>query len=368
MAEVVLQNVSKTFPGTKDGIAAVKNLSLSVAHGELLGIVGPSGGGKTTLLRLIAGLEETDGGTISIDGQSMNGVEPKDRNVAMVLQNHALYPHMTVYENLAFPLKLRKYRREQVSVRVQETADILALRALMDRKPDSLSGGQRQRVAVGRAIVQRPRVFLFDEPLSNLDATTRVQMRTEVARLHAKLGVTMLYVTHDQVEAMTIGQRIAVMNEGAIEQVARPIELYDRPATMFVAGFIGSPAMNFFEGNLVRADGALYFCAFNAGGQIRLKLRVENCDLLESYATKSVILGMRPEHVKVSSDRDSVPAEVELVEPLGPETIVHLRIGSYPCRARLPGLPSFALGDKVRLDLDVTRAHFFDPKSHRRIA
>src|SRR6186713_1133723 len=250
MARVVLENLTKTYPaaGKQPAIPAVKGIDLEIRDGEFMVLVGPSGCGKSTTLRLIAGLEEITGGTISIDGKIVNHVLPKDRDIAMVFQNYALYPHMSVYDNMAFGLKLRKFPKAEIQARVREAAAMLGLEPYLDRKPKALSGGQRQRVAVGRAIVRKPKVFLFDEPLSNLDAKMRVSTRTEISKLHARLGATMIYVTHDQVEAMTMGDRICVMKDGVIMQVATPLELYNRPANLFVAGFIGSPPMNFLAG------------------------------------------------------------------------------------------------------------------------
>ncbi|PYK57877.1 MAG: sugar ABC transporter ATP-binding protein, partial [Verrucomicrobia bacterium] len=251
MARIVLDNVSKIFKGPKgEEVRAVNNVSLTIEDREFLVLVGPSGCGKSTTLRMMAGLEEVSRGTISIDGKVVNDVEPKDRDVAMVFQNYALYPHMTVYENMAFGLKLRRYPRAEIDLRVSQAAEILGITPLLDRLPRALSGGQRQRVAVGRAIVRQPKAFLFDEPLSNLDAQMRVQMRMELSRLHQRLAVTMVYVTHDQIEAMTMGNRIAVLKNGEVQQIAGPLELYRRPANLFVAGFIGAPSMNIFRGVL----------------------------------------------------------------------------------------------------------------------
>ena len=255
MAEVVLKDVTKVFDRE---VVAVDHLNLKVEHGEFVVLVGPSGCGKSTTLRMIAGLEEVTEGEIYIDGRLVNDLPPKDRDVAMVFQNYALYPHMTVYQNMAFGLKMRKYPKSEIEQRVKEAAEILGITHLLDRKPKALSGGERQRVAVGRAIVRRPKVFLFDEPLSNLDAKLRVQMRTEISKLHSQLGATMIYVTHDQMEAMTMGDRIVVLKDGVVQQVDTPLNLYNRPANRFVAGFIGSPSMNFLEGTLVREEG-LYF-------------------------------------------------------------------------------------------------------------
>ena len=260
MAQVVLERLTKVFQGPGgEGIRAVDNLSLVVEDKELLALVGPSGCGKTTTLRLISGLEEPTSGTISLNGQVVNRLPPKDRDIAMVFQNHALYPHMSVYENMAFGLKLRHFPKAEIDQRVKEAAQILDLGACLDRKPAALSGGQRQRVALGRAIVRRPKLFLLDEPLSNLDAQTRLQLRAEIARLHTRIGSTMIYVTHDQVEALTLGQRVAVMKDGVIQQVADPMTLYRQPANLFVAGFIGSPPMNFFDGTVSAEKDALVF-------------------------------------------------------------------------------------------------------------
>src|SRR5271154_1544580 len=260
MAQVLLENLSKVFPEKGGpGVAAVKRINLQIEDREFMVLVGPSGCGKSTTLRMIAGLEEITSGTISIGGRLVNDVLPKDRDIAMVFQNYALYPHMTVYENMAFGLKLRKLPKAEIEARVNETAAMLGLESLLKRRPKALSGGQRQRVALGRAIVRKPKVFLFDEPLSNLDAKMRVSTRTEISKLHGRLGATMIYVTHDQVEAMTMGDRICVMKDGHVMQVAAPLEIYNHPANLFVAGFIGSPPMNFFKGTIARNGGRLTF-------------------------------------------------------------------------------------------------------------
>src|SRR5882762_4553208 len=364
MADVILKNVFKAFKGAKgERISAVNDFSLAVRDGEFVTVVGPSGCGKTTLLRLIAGLEEIDSGTVSIGAQIVNELPAKKRDIAMVFQNYALYPHMTVCENLEFPLKLRKNPKAQIREQVREVAQLLGIADLLERKPETLSGGQRQRVALGRAIVRRPKVFLFDEPLSNLDANLRVQMRTEIARLHARLGLTLIYVTHDQVEALTMGQRVVVMKGGAIEQVAGPAELYERPATMFVAEFLGSPAMNLFEGRLTAKNGAWLFEALWQGFSLALNPTQEQIEVLGPFIDRPIVLGSRPEHLSISADcHDSVPAAVELVELLGAETFVHLRIGPFPCVLRMSGLSQLAAGHKVMLRFDATKAHLFDPE------
>src|SRR5580658_5638036 len=266
MAQVLLENLSKVFPEKGGpGVVAVKRINLQIEDREFMVLVGPSGCGKSTTLRMIAGLEEITEGTVRIGGQVVNDVLPKDRDIAMVFQNYALYPHMTVYENMAFGLKLRKFSKPEIDARVREAAAMLGLESYLARKPKALSGGQRQRVALGRAIVRKPKVFLFDEPLSNLDAKMRVQMRTEISKLHLRLATTMIYVTHDQVEAMTMGDRICMMKDGRIQQVAQPLEIYNQPANMFVAAFIGSPPMNFFEGAIVAKEGRLFFSEKKSG-------------------------------------------------------------------------------------------------------
>src|SRR5436309_5695304 len=294
MARVVLQNLCKTFRGAKgEEVVAVRDANLVVEDKEFLVLVGPSGCGKSTTLRMIAGLEEISQGTISIDGRVVNDVEPKHRDIAMVFQNYALYPHMTVYENMAFGLKLRKFPRAETDQRVREAAEILGLKPYFDRLPKALSGGQRQRVAVGRAIVRKPKVFLFDEPLSNLDAHMRVQMRAEISKLHGRLGATMIYVTHDQVEAMTMGDRIVVMKDGIIQQVDEPIALYDNPKNMFVAGFIGSPPMNFFKGTIEQRSGGLWFV--EAGNGFAVHVNDDMAKKLTGYVGRAVVFGSRPE-------------------------------------------------------------------------
>jgi len=373
MARIVLENLSKIFKGPKgEEIRAVNDVSLAIEDREFLVLVGPSGCGKSTTLRMIAGLEEVSRGTVSIDGRIVNGVEPKDRDVAMVFQNYALYPHMTVYENMAFGLKLRKYPRTEVEQRVREASEILGITPLLNRLPKALSGGQRQRVAVGRAIVRQPKAFLFDEPLSNLDAQMRVQMRLEISKLHARLAATMVYVTHDQVEAMTMGDRIAVMKDGVVQQIADPLQLYHHPANLFVAGFIGAPPMNFFGGTLRGDPGALDFAeetqpgAGNQGG-FRLKLPPERSTTLAAHAGKPVTLGLRPEDITLSpigAERNcgtAVDAAVELVEPLGAETFLHLTTGSHSFVARLGAAERIAPNQKVALVFNLSRGHFFDP-------
>ena len=297
MAKVLLENVYKTYPG---GFKAVDNANLEIGDQEFVVLVGPSGCGKSTTLRMVAGLEEISSGSIFIDGKRVNDVPPKDRDIAMVFQNYALYPHMTVYKNMAFGLMLRKYPKAEIEQRVREAAQILGITdEQLQRKPKALSGGQRQRVAVGRAIVRKPKAFLFDEPLSNLDAKMRVQMRAEISKLHDRLNSTMIYVTHDQVEAMTMGDRIVVMKDGLIQQVAEPIALYDNPKNMFVAGFIGSPPMNFFKGAIEQRTGALWFVeqAIGASKGFSVRLNDEMAKRLTGYVGKPVVFGSRPEDI-----------------------------------------------------------------------
>src|SRR5271170_5763016 len=312
MAEVVLQNLNKNF----DEVYAVKNVNLSIRDKEFMVLVGPSGCGKTTTLRMVAGLESITSGRIMIDDKVINELAPMDRDIAMVFQNYALYPHMSVYDNMAFGLKMRKFDRADIARRVQEAAEILGMQELLKRKPRQLSGGQRQRVALGRAIVRHPQVFLFDEPLSNLDAKLRVQMRVELKKLHERLGTTAIYVTHDQVEAMTLGDRVVVMKDGWVQQVGDPLELYNEPANRFVAGFIGSPAMNFASVRISAADGALW--AANDG--MRIKVPGALKQRLERYDGKPLTLGIRPEDLRVANGADpaelSFDAVVEVVERL----------------------------------------------------
>jgi multiple sugar transport system ATP-binding protein len=378
MARIVLDNVSKSFTGPKgEEVRAVTHVSLAVEDKEFVVLVGPSGCGKSTTLRMIAGLEEISRGTISIDGRIVNQVEPKDRDVAMVFQNYALYPHMTVYENMAFGLKLRKYPKAEIESRVRQAAEILGITPLLDRLPKALSGGQRQRVAVGRAIVRQPKAFLFDEPLSNLDAQMRVQMRMELAKLHRRLAATMVYVTHDQVEAMTMGDRIAVMKDGVIQQVADPIQIYQHPANLFVAGFIGAPPMNLFRGTLGGEPGGLCFleAAPPSAGQtsgFRLKLSPEHSAKLAGRSGSPLILGLRPEDIRLSTGGvptadSTVDAVVELVEPLGAETLCHLTTGAHAMVARLGGAERIAPGHKVRAAFNSAGFHFFDPTTERAI-
>ena len=393
MAEVLLQGVGKVYA---DGTRAVRELDLHVDDGEFLVLVGPSGCGKTTALRMVAGLEDISEGDIRIGDRVVNDVPSRDRDVAMVFQSYALYPHLTVGQNIGFGLKLRKLSKDEIDGRVKKAAEVLGLSDLLDRKPRNLSGGQRQRVAMGRAIVREPQAFLMDEPLSNLDAKLRVQMRAEIARLQRDLGVTTLYVTHDQTEAMTLGDRVAVMKKGVLQQVAPPQVLYDHPVNLFVAGFIGSPAMNMLEGRLSESDGTW---SLAVGGQ-RLSVPpslVARKPALRRYADRPVIVGMRPEDMEdaalepdVSGDRTLV-GEAELVEAMGSDVLVHVRVDAPPVVtedtrelaadvgadelqadavsgtsvvvARVSPRTRIHEGDQVRLTVDTERLHLFDPET-----
>ena len=367
MAKVVIESLLKIYPEkTGPGVRAVNGINLTIEDREFMVLVGPSGCGKTTTLRMIAGLEEISGGTIAIDGQTVNHVLPKDRDIAMVFQNYALYPHMSVYDNMAFGLKLRKFSKSEIDARVREAAAMLGLENHLQRKPKALSGGQRQRVAVGRAIVRKPKVFLFDEPLSNLDAKMRVSTRAEISRLHARLGATMIYVTHDQVEAMTMGDRICVMKDGDIMQVAEPLTLYNQPANLFVAGFIGSPAMNFFNGTVRRAGNSLSFVEDNpAAPPLTLPLGAQ----AKAYVDRPITLGLRPEDINDAATDSPTTAEVmvEITEPMGAETFVHLNTGATPFIARVRPTAHFAIGQKARIAFRTEKIHLFDPATGQAI-
>jgi multiple sugar transport system ATP-binding protein len=330
-------------------------------------LVGPSGCGKSTTLRMVAGLEEITAGTIFIAGRVVNDVPPKDRDIAMVFQNYALYPHMTVYENMAFGLKLRKFPKAEIDQRIRDAAKILDLTDLLGRRPKALSGGQRQRVAVGRAIVRKPAAFLFDEPLSNLDAKLRVQMRVEISQLHSRLGATMIYVTHDQIEAMTMGDRIVVMKDGLVQQVADPIELYDHPANRFVAGFIGTPPMNFFEGILRGKDGDL---RFDSAGGFSLPVPPAKRQAVQAFRDRPVTLGLRPEDIGSNAAQQvagapGIPAVVEVVEPMGSESYVYLRSGESRFVSRVDAHRRFGIGQAVEPAVYMEKSHFFDPATER---
>jgi len=371
MASVELKNVSKIFrPQKGEEIYAVANLNLTVADNELVVLVGPSGCGKTTTLRLIAGLEELSSGTVSIGGIVMNEVLAQDRDVAMVFQRDALYPHMTVFENMAFGLRLRHVTKIEIETRVKSSASALGIISLLDRHPRDLSGGQRQRVALGRALVRNPKVFLLDEPLSNLDAPLRSQMRGEISRLHARLGTTMIYVTHDQAEAMTLGGRVAVMGDGTIQQIADPLTIYRQPANIFVAGFIGSPPMNFFRGRIVRSGDDFFFQENNPAGaahglRFEIPLPRERGERLGRFAEGNIILGLRPEHILLhpAPTQDSAKMPVERVESLGPETHLHFNTGAHTFIARVSVDTPPAAGERVPLQFDMTKAFFFNPAS-----
>ena len=368
MARVVIENLTKQFKAHKKEITrAVNRLSLSVEDGEFMVLVGPSGCGKSTTLRLIAGLEEPDSGTIAIDGRPMNGVQPKDRDIAMVFQNHALYPHMTARENMAFGLKVRKCPRAEIEARIREAADMLELNGCLDRRPEHLSGGERQRVALGRAIVRKPGVFLFDEPLSNLDAPLRAQLRREIIRLHERLRATMIFVTHDQLEAMTMGHRIAVLNQGELQQVARPLEVYQRPVNLFVAGFIGLPKMNLLEGTLVRSSEALSFnLPGNASPEISLRLNAGAAPQFARFDGPGITLGIRPENIalvqgEIAGRIPIANAVAESVETTGADTYLHCRCGSQALVVRLKAGENIRPGEKPSLIFDFSHARFFNP-------
>lgn len=360
MATVKLTGARKVYPG---GVEAVKGVSIDIADGQLCVLVGPSGCGKSTLLRMIAGLEQITDGEIAIDGKVVNKLEPAERDIAMVFQNYALYPHMKVYDNMAYGLRNRGQKKEEIEKRVREAARILELDELLDRKPRELSGGQRQRVAMGRAIVRHPKAFLFDEPLSNLDAKLRVHMRVEIKNLQRSLGVTSVYVTHDQVEAMTLADKLVVMNAGIAEQVDTPMAIYARPATSFVASFIGSPAMNLLAGETAGSKGIAL-----AGGQM-----VKPRDMKTLDAGRKVELGVRPEHLTVVKEGNGdLELKVQAVEMLGADTMAHGALkeaGHQATRiiARLPGNANIAEGDVLPLAIDPGMAHLFDAQTGKRI-
>jgi sn-glycerol 3-phosphate transport system ATP-binding protein len=352
MARVVLRDVRKSYGGN----AVIHGIDIDVADGEFVVIVGPSGCGKSTLLRMVAGLEEITGGEISIGDRVVNGLEPKDRDIAMVFQNYALYPHMSVFDNMAYGLRIRGLAKDDIAARVNRAAEILELGPLLPRKPRALSGGQRQRVAMGRAIVREPAVFLFDEPLSNLDAKLRVQMRFEIQKLHRRLATTSLYVTHDQVEAMTLAQRMIVMNAGRAEQIGTPMDVYENPQTQFVAGFIGSPAMNFMRG---RADGSGRI-ALAPGGVARSNVRIDS--------GREVSVGIRPEHLVPCEAADAfLSGKVEMIEQLGADTLVHVAHGTEHIVARVAHGTHPAVDSILPLAADLSRVYIFDGATGARI-
>jgi len=371
MAKVTLKNIYKIYPGDKGkDVTAVEDFNLEIQDREFVVFVGPSGCGKSTTLRMIAGLEEISKGDVFIGDRRVNDVPPKDRDIAMVFQNYALYPHMSVYDNMAFGLKLRKYPKAEINKRVNEAAAILGIEPYLDRKPKALSGGQRQRVAVGRAIVRQPKVFLFDEPLSNLDAKMRVQMRTEITKLHQRLQATMIYVTHDQIEAMTMGTRIVVMKDGLIQQVDTPLKIYGEPRNLFVAGFLGSPPMNFVKGTLQGKGGSIHFKEMQ-GGAIELNLGARKA--AEAYVGKEVILGVRPEDCDMvppgkAPSENSFQAVVDIVEPMGAETYFYIQSGAHTMISRSHAtVDQREAGHRLQFEINAERVHLFDPESTLRI-
>ena len=357
MATVELKNVRKVYEG---GVLAVDNCSITINDKEFVVLVGPSGCGKSTTLRMVAGLEEITSGELFIDGKLMNDVAPKDRDIAMVFQNYALYPHMTVYENMAFGLKIRKFPKKEINERVHEAAGILDIEELLDRKPKALSGGQRQRVAVGRAIVRKPKVFLFDEPLSNLDAKLRVQMRAEISALHHRLQATMIYVTHDQTEAMTMGDRIVVLKDGLIQQIGTPLGLYNKPINRFVAGFIGSPQMNIMKSTIRESGGRLVADE----GDFTIALEGNVANTMRPYLGKDVLVGIRPEDMVVTdkaAQGQTLTARVEVVEPLGAEILLYVSTKQHESIiVRIPPHHVFKVGDSATLKPALEKIHFFD--------
>ncbi|MGA2035011.1 MAG: ABC transporter ATP-binding protein [Thermoguttaceae bacterium] len=361
MTVVALQNVSKVFA---HGVRAVDDLTLATTAGELLVLIGPSGCGKTTILRMIAGLETPSSGRIAIGGQLVDGLPPRRRDVAMVCQQNALYPHLSVFENMAFSLRLRRTSAAETRRRVGEAADALGIGELLQRRPFELSGGQQQRAALGRAMVRRPRLFLFDEPLSNLDAERRTLLRREIAGLHARLGTTMIYVTHDQAEALSLGQRLAVLRQGRLEQLADPQTIYDRPQNRFVAGLIGHPPMNFLLGSIRRGDRSWVFLACDEAGHFSLPLADAQGQALAPHAHRPILLGIRPEHlgthVAGQQAAAAIPARVEAVERLGPECHVYLQAGRQTLVARATADDAWRPGEQIALGVDPARLHFFD--------
>lgn len=374
MATVSLRDLVKVYPasGKNPPFEAVKKINLEIQDREFMVLVGPSGCGKSTTLRMIAGLEEITGGEVVIGDRVVNNVLPKNRDIAMVFQNYALYPHMTVYNNMAFGLKLKKVPKAEIRQRVESAAEILGIQSLLDRKPKALSGGQRQRVAVGRAIVRDPKVFLFDEPLSNLDAKMRVSMRTEISRLHNRLNATMIYVTHDQVEAMTMGDRICVMKDGIIMQVDEPLTLYNNPENMFVAGFIGSPPMNFLRGRIETSGGDLFFAENNQQGKaIRFKLIGEIAQRARSRVGQDIVFGVRPEEIgdarvpREGEYSEPIEALVDVSEPMGSETFLYLDTGASRFIAKVRSFDRYAAREPVKLIFNLAKAHLFDPESEQ---
>jgi multiple sugar transport system ATP-binding protein len=367
MAEVQLKNVTKVYEG---GNIAVKDVNIDIKDREFVVLVGPSGCGKSTTLRMVAGLEEITEGELFIDGKKVNDVSPKDRDIAMVFQNYALYPHMTVYENMAFGLKLRKFDKNEIKTRVTEAAKILGLEDYLNRKPKALSGGQRQRVAVGRAIVRKPKVFLFDEPLSNLDAKLRVQMRTQISKLHHTLNATMIYVTHDQTEAMTMGDKIVIMKDGNIPQIDTPLNLYNYPANKFVAGFIGSPSMNFIDGKVFTDNGLVFK---SNGGDFTIKLGNGYEEKLKPYLNKNISLGIRPEDIYDAPNVTPQPhfsqldVLLEVVEPMGNEIFLYFNMDKAQFVARVPAREMPQAGKSRSLMFDSTKLHFFDFETEKAI-
>jgi len=359
MATVTLKNISKVYDGN---VRAVENANIEIQDKEFVVLVGPSGCGKSTTLRMIAGLEDITDGDLYIDEKRVNDIPPKDRDIAMVFQNYALYPHMSVYDNMAFGLKIRKFDKEEIDKRVKQAAKILDIEELLDRKPKALSGGQRQRVAVGRAIVRQPKVFLFDEPLSNLDAKLRVQMRAEISSLHNRLQATMVYVTHDQVEAMTMADKIVVLKDGIIQQIGGPLELYNDPANRFVAGFIGSPPMNFFSVKVTEEGGKVYIDE----GDFKLALPETQAKLLKDYIGRNITFGIRPEDVEYLENEKKgmcIKASVGVIEPLGAEIHVYVNTSNHQMIAKLGPDVKLEVGKEIYLLPHFDKSVFFDPET-----